>query len=90
MNERAGYEVMILRPAKKSLQHFHPKIRRQIYDKLQLLQGNPRPQDVKSLRGDIGYRVDSGEYRILYDINDAAKMVIVRVVKHRKDVYRNL
>lgn len=88
MSER--YEVIVLRPARKSLERFHPKIRRQIYDKLQQLQGNPRPQDAKSLRGDIGYRVDSGEYRILYEINDAAKVVIVRVVKHRKDVYRNL
>jgi mRNA interferase RelE/StbE len=84
------YEVIVLRPAKKSLERLHPKIRRQIYDKLQQLQGNPRPQDVKSLRGGIGCRVDSGEYRILYAINDSARQVIVRVIKHRKDAYRNL
>lgn len=84
------YQIIVLRPARKSLQHFHPKIRRQIYDKLQQLQGNPRPQDVKSLRGDIGYRVDSGEYRILYEIDDDERRVIVRVIKHRKDAYRNL
>jgi len=37
-----------------------------------------------------GYRVDSGEYRILYEIDDAERRVVVRVVKHRKDVYRSL
>jgi len=85
-----GYAVTVLRPARKSLERLHPKVRRQIYDKLHQLQGNPRPQDMKSLRGGIGYRVDSGEYRILYEVDDAQKRVSVRVIKHRKDVYRNL
>jgi mRNA interferase RelE/StbE len=84
------YLVIILRPARKSLERLQPKIRRQIYEKLQQLEGNPRPQDIESLRGGIGYRVDSGEYRILYEIHDEDKRVIVRVIKHRKDVYRNL
>jgi mRNA interferase RelE/StbE len=55
------------------------------------LETNPRPQDVRRLHGvERGYRVDSGEYRIIYEIDDAERRVVVRVVKHRKDVYRNL
>lgn len=88
MNE--PYTVIVLRPARRDLERVHPKIRRQIYDKLQQLRGNPRPQDVKSLRGVGGYRVDSGEYRILYEIDDGEKQVVIRVIKHRRDVYRNL
>jgi len=84
------YQVIVLRPARKSLERLQPKIRRQIYEKLQQLESNPRPQDVKSLRGAIGYRVGTGEYRILYEVDDGEKRVIVRVIKHRKDVYRNL
>jgi len=84
------YAVTILRPARRSLERLHPKVRRQIYEKLRQLERNPRPQDVKSLRGRAGYRVDSGEYRILYEIDDREKGVAVRVIKHRKDVYRNL
>ncbi len=84
------YAVTVLRPARKSLERLHPKVRRQIYEKLRQLENNPRPQDVKSLRGGAGYRVASGEYRILYEIDDREKRVVIRVIKHRKDVYRNL
>lgn len=85
------YEVVVLRPAEKEIRRFAPKIRRQILEKLVGLETNPRPQDVRRLHGvERGYRVDSGEYRILYEIDDAERRVVVRVVKHRKDVYRNL
>lgn len=85
------YEVIVLRPAEKEIRRLAPKIRRQILEKLVGLETNPRPQDVRRLHGvERGYRVDSGEYRILYEIDDAERLVVVRVVKHRKDVYRNL
>jgi len=85
------YEVVVLRPAEKEIRRLAPKIRRQILEKLVGLETNPGPQDVRRLHGvERGYRVDSGEYRILYEIDDAERRVVVRVVKHRKDVYRNL
>ncbi|MGQ9572144.1 MAG: type II toxin-antitoxin system RelE family toxin [Dehalococcoidia bacterium] len=85
------YEVVVLRPAEKEIRRLAPKFRRQILEKLVGLETNPRPQDVRRLHGvERGYRVDSGEYRILYEIDDAERRVVVRVVKHRKDVYRNL
>ena len=84
------YTVIVLRPARKDIERLHPKIRGQIYRTLQRLEANPRPHDVKSLRGAPGYRVDSGEYRILYEVDDRERSVVVRVIKHRKDVYRNL
>ena len=85
------YEVVVLRSAEKEIRRLAPKIRRQILEKLVGLETNPRPQDVRRLhRLECGYRVDSGEYRILYEIDDAERRVVVRVVKHRKDVYRNL
>ena len=87
----AGYRVFIRRPAEKAVAQLPPKIRRQVTERLRELAGNPRPQDVKMLRGrEKVYRVDSGEYRIVYEIDDAEKRVTVRVVKHRKDAYRNL
>jgi len=85
------YEVIVLRPAEKEIRRLAPKIRRQILEKLVGLETNLRPQDVRRLHGvERGYRVDSGEYRVLYEIDDAERRVVVRVVKHRKDVYRNL
>ena len=52
------------------------------------LQDNPRPPGAKKLSGADGYRVRSGDYRILYTIDDGAKRVRVYRVGHRREVYR--
>ncbi|MBI5202377.1 MAG: type II toxin-antitoxin system RelE/ParE family toxin [Elusimicrobia bacterium] len=52
------------------------------------LQKDPRPPGAKKLSGVDGYRVRSGDYRILYSIDDAKRVVRVYRVGHRSDVYR--
>ena len=51
---------------------------------------NPRPQDCKPI--DAGYRVDSGEYRIYYEVDDAHQVIDVLLVGKRGDdeIYRRL
>lgn len=36
------------------------------------------------------YRIDSGEYRAVFEVDTDAKTITVTRVRHRKDVYRNL
>ena len=87
----SGYEVIVLHTAEKEIRPLPPKVRRQIFEKLLELEANPRPQDSVALRGfERGHRVHSGEYRILYDVDDLARVVTVWRVKHRKNVYRNV
>lgn len=59
--------------------------------KILQLAENPRPQDYKELKGYEGvYRVDQGEYRILYTISPDA-VEVFRVGKRNDDeVYQNL
>ncbi len=50
---------------------------------------NPRPAGVKKLTASRSdWRIRIGEYRIIYEIDDAAKTVTVLHVEHRRDVYR--
>ncbi|MGH3976378.1 MAG: type II toxin-antitoxin system RelE family toxin, partial [Pseudonocardiaceae bacterium] len=50
---------------------------------------NPRPVGVKKLVGSRSdWRIRIGEYRIIYEIDDAAKTVTVLQVEHRRDAYR--
>ena len=44
--------------------------------------------DAKKLKGDVGYSLRVGTYRILYDIDDEMQKVTIYRVKHRRDVYR--
>jgi len=86
-----SYRLSITRRAEKEIARLPPKIWRQVVEKVLALEANPRPQDVKPLKGEEdAYRVDSGEYRILFHLDNKAKEVTVFRVKHRRDVYRNL
>lgn len=49
---------------------------------------NPRPPGTKKLTTRNGYRVRVGDYRILYHVDDGAKLVIIYRVMARWDVYR--
>jgi len=86
-----SYLLSITRKAEKEIAALPPKIRRQVIEKILSLENNPRPQDVKPLKGEQGaLRVDSGEYRILFHLDEQSKEVAIFRVKHRRDVYRNL
>ena len=52
------------------------------------LKTNPRPNGAEKLSGETKYRVRDGEHRILYEINDTDRKVLVTRVRDRKDVYK--
>jgi mRNA interferase RelE/StbE len=51
---------------------------------------NPRPAGVKKLKGNNEdlYRIRSGDYRVVYSIEDEIRVVDIRKIGHRKDIYR--
>jgi mRNA interferase RelE/StbE len=84
-----AYQILIRRPAEKEIAGLPPKIRSRIAEKIRALADDPRPAGCKKLSGeDRAWRIRIGDYRVVYEINDAAEYVEVRVVAHRKDVYR--
>lgn len=77
------------RRAEHDLRNLPPKIVRQLETKVLSLADEPRPQDSKRVLSQPGIpRVDSGEYRILYSVDDAQQLVIVERVRHRREAYR--
>jgi mRNA interferase RelE/StbE len=75
------------------LQGLQPKIALQITKKVMALNLDPRPIDSKALVGysDI-YRVDSGEYRVVYRFNSQEDLVQIILIGKRNDdeVYKQL
>lgn len=49
---------------------------------------NPRPPGVEKLKGEEGYRLRVGDYRVLYEVQDDVLLVLVVRVGHRREVYR--
>ena len=75
------------------LKDLQPKIAAQIAKKTLSLNVDPLPADSKQLKGYPGYyRVDSGEYRIVYRFDPKADLVEVILVGKRNDddVYKKL
>jgi mRNA interferase RelE/StbE len=42
----------------------------------------------KNLTGRDGWRIRAGDYRVIYEIDDAGQTVTVLHVGHRRDIYK--
>lgn len=83
------YTIEFSRPARKQLAELPANVKVRLAVAIDALAENPRPQGVEKLSGyEDRYRVREGDYRIIYTIRDAALIVLIVRVGHRKDVYR--
>jgi mRNA interferase RelE/StbE len=83
-----NYAVLILLGAQKEHSSIPSPFYELIEERLLALRDNPRPPGCKKLKGRDGWRIRAGNYRIIYDIDDARRIVTVATICHRKDVYR--
>lgn len=83
-----SYAVELESRAKRELLDLPRVIQRRIADILDDLSNNPRPSGAKKLTGQEGYRVRSGDYRILYVIEDRKRVVRIYRIGHRREIYR--
>lgn len=86
----AGYKVLLKPSAVKDVEDIDRRIDRdRISKRMQELAENPRPYGSEKLEGfESMYRIRQGDYRVVYEIDDAERIVFVIKVRHRKDVYR--
>lgn len=82
------YFLFILRRAQKELVALGETEYEKIKQAILRLSDNPRPSGCSKLIGREGWKIRVGNYRIIYEINDKAKEIIVLHVGHRRDVYR--
>jgi mRNA interferase RelE/StbE len=72
----------------KELNRLPDEILRRILARLAALESNPRPSDVKKLKGRNAWRIRVGDYRVIYEIHDRELLILVITVGHRREVYR--
>jgi mRNA interferase RelE/StbE len=83
-----SYRVSLSPAAARQLQKFDPQVRRRIQGVLELLAVEPRPPAATRLVGGAGeWRVRTGDYRIVYEIEDQELLVLVLGVGHRREIY---
>jgi len=85
----ASYRLEVKRSAEKEIRGLAPELIDRIWTHIRALTTNPRPRGAKKLSGEVsGYRLRVGDYRILYEITDSARLISVRQVRHRREAYR--
>jgi mRNA interferase RelE/StbE len=82
------YQVTILRRAQKELGALPEPEFEGVCRAIRTLAENPRPSGWLKWSGREGWRIREGNYRVVYELDDDRRLVLVLHVGHRRDVYR--
>lgn len=81
------YTIQILPVAARAIRKLPPEAKRRIEAVIDLLADDPRPPAAQKLTARPEWRVRTGDYRVLYRVEDRVLTVIVVHAGHRRDVY---
>jgi len=82
------YNVVVARGAERDLDRLDNPVLARVAREIDALSNEPRPAGCRKLVGQVNrWRVRAGDWRILYEIDDAARTVRVVAVRHRSKAY---
>jgi len=81
------YTLLFLSRAQKELSKVPQEFFENICTEIQKLSDNPCPEGAKKLVARSGWRIRTGNYRVIYEINHHEKTVTVLHIGKRKDIY---
>ena len=83
-----SYDLVVKKSAERELRALPKPDLRRVTERIRALSHNPRPPGCEKLSGHDQYRIRQGDYRIVYAIDDAAHIVTLVKIGHRREVYR--
>jgi mRNA interferase RelE/StbE len=85
------WEVRIPKRVDKELSGLPVELKEVIEKSIQNLKNNPYPVGIKKLQGHVDtWRIEIRRHRILYEIHNQDKYILIVKIGPRKDVYRFL
>jgi mRNA interferase RelE/StbE len=86
----ASYTIDVRPRARRSLRQLDPPVRKAVAQVIDGLAIDQHPPGFRPLTGHRPYlRVRSGDYRVIYAVDDQAHVVIIAAVGHRREIYRS-
>jgi len=84
------YTVRFTTKSEKDIKKLSSPVQKRVLKKISQLETNRKPAQLKLLIGIkiTKYRLRIGDYRILFDIYEQDKAILILRIGHRKDVYR--
>jgi mRNA interferase RelE/StbE len=87
----AVYTITLRPRARRSLRQLGMPAGKAIASVIDALATEPRPAGLKALKGHRPWlRTRVGDYRIIYAVDDRARVITIAAIGHRRDVYRDL
>ena len=84
----SNYSVEVKPPARKELEALPDKVLARVLERMDSLRYAPRPAGCKKLKGyKDQWRVRVGDWRVVYIIDDPAKLISITRIAHRREVY---
>lgn len=84
----ASFEVRFKKSVAKDLRRIPNNDVKRILARIRKLGSDPRPPGCEKLSTSERYRIRQGLYRILYEVEDQALVIVVVKVAHRREIYR--
>ena len=84
------YQIELRRKAQRALDRLPKTDFRAVVKAIQELAQTPRLRGVEKVKNTGLWRVRQGDYRIIYNIDDNRKTIIIVRVGHRREIYRSL
>jgi mRNA interferase RelE/StbE len=84
-----SWQIDIARAARKELAVLPPQMQVRIAKAILELENIPFPHGSKKLKNRDGFRIRVGDYRVLYSAYSESKTILVGVIRHRREVYRD-
>ena len=83
------FSVLLERAAEKDLARLPARNHDRVIAAIMGLGKNPRPPGCRKLSASKNdWRIRVGDYRVVYEIAEAVRIVRINRVRHRKEVYR--
>ena len=84
-----SWQIEISRDARKEFERLPSQVQVRITNAILALEQNPFPHGCKKLKNRDGFRIRIGDYRVLYFADTKSKKIVVGVIGHRREVYRD-
>ena len=82
------YDLFFEPRAEREYARLQPPMLDRINRALDGLAVEPRPVGAAKLAGRDDYRIRIGDWRVVYEVDDARRRIVMVRIAHRRDVYR--
>lgn len=87
----ASYSLQFKASVEKDFVHIPKAIRLRIVNRIDQLKNDPFPVQSRKLQGaERLYRLKVGDYRVVYEVDIQALLIMIHHIRHRREVYRHL